>query len=392
MTEWGIAVGLLVALAAAVSYFVLVRPRGYQRWVGTYVRQASKRHLPQPEDDVHVILCVADHYEPKAQKVDKARGQARVDFWVQEYPRQFGRFRDSDGRTPRHSFFFPIEEYEPEYLDALASLCRQGFGEVEVHLHHERDTAANLSANLLAFKETLAGRHGLLSKRQGTKEIGYVFIHGNWALCNSRPDGRCCGVNNELEILRQTGCFADFTFPSAPSPTQPPTINSIYYAQDCPGRPRSADRGVAIGAKPVPEKGLLLIQGPLLFDWKSRKWGLVPRLENGCLQSSQPPSLARLDSWLRARVQVPSRPDWFFVKLHAHGAPEDAHHVLLGEPMIRFHEALAQRAHANPKFHYHYVTAREMYNLAKAAEAGHKGSLANALDFLYVSDLGKPSL
>src|SRR5262249_54105197 len=123
---------------------------------------------------------------------------------------------------------------------------------------------------------------------------------------------------------------------------------------------------------------------------KQRKYGILPRLENACIQASQPPDLARLDAWLRARVQAPGRPDWFFVKLHAHGAPEDAHEVLLGEPMRRFHEALAERAGENPRFHSHYVTAREMYNLAKAAEAGFKGPVSQALDFLIVSHL-RPS-
>jgi hypothetical protein len=356
-----------------------------QRWLGPYLLQARKRRAPEQGADVHVLLCFADHYEPKAEQVSAAAGQARVDHWVREFPRQFARFRDSDGRHPRYSFFFPIEEYEPGYLDALADLCRQGFGEVEIHLHHDGDTADGLRANLLAFKELLATRHGLLSCRRDTGELGYAFIHGNWALCNSRPDGKLCGVNNELDILRETGCYADFTFPSAPNPTQPPTINSIYYASDRPGWPRSGDHGVAAGTAPIPERSLLLIQGPLLLDWRRRKWGLLPRLENGCLQGSQPPSLARLDAWLRARVQVPGRPDWYFVKLHAHGAPENAHEVLLGEPMIRFHEGLAQRARENPKFHYHYVTAREMFNLIKAAEAGFQGQVADMLDFLYVS-------
>ena len=66
----------------------------------------------------------------------------------------------------------------------------------------------------------------------------------------------------------------------------------------------------------------MLIQGPLVLDWRQRRWGLIPRTENGCLQASQPPHIDRLDLWLKARVQVPTRPDWFFVKLHAHGAPE----------------------------------------------------------------------
>jgi len=78
---------------------------------------------------------------------------------------------------------------------------------------------------------------------------------------------------------------------------------------------------------------------------------------------------------------VPARPDWYFVKLHCHGAPEDAHEVLLGRPMAAFHEALARYAADNPWFHYHYVSAREMYNLARAAEAGWSGSVGAALDY-----------
>ena len=99
------------------------------------------------------------------------------------------------------------------------------------------------------------------------------------------------------------------------------------------------------------------------------------------MQGSQPPAIERLDKWLRARIQVPGRPDWFFVKLYAHGAEEESREALLGKPMVRFHEALARRARENPKFHYHYVTARELYNLVKAAEAGWKGTVADALDY-----------
>src|SRR5205807_716124 len=74
-------------------------------------------------------------------------------------------------------------------------------------------------------------------------------------------------------------------------------------------------------------------------------------------------------------------PDWFFVKLHAHGAADENHDILLGEPMVRFHQALAHYAAEHPHFHFHYVSAREMYNLARAAEAGWKGSVAEARDF-----------
>jgi hypothetical protein len=297
---------------------------------------------------------------------------------VTEYPKQFARFVDSDGRSPRHTFFYPVEEYEPEYLDSLAGLCRAGYGDVEIHLHHDNDTAENLRETLFDFKTRLHDRHGLLGRDSLTGEITYGFIHGNWALDNARSDGRWCGVNNELDVLRETGCYADFTLPSAPSETQTRKINSIYWAVDDPRRPKSHDWGTDVGAGPRPEKSLLMIQGPLLLDWTRKKMGIAPRIENACLQGSQPPSPSRLDLWMRARVQVPSRPDWYFVKLHTHGANEANMPVLLGEPMVRFHEHLAERARRDSNFRFHYVTSRELANLAVAAEE-RTASVSDAL-------------
>jgi hypothetical protein len=368
------------AVGAGTLWYALHR-RGMDRWLLSYLRDSGRRRDPRPDEEVHLLFCVADHYEPKQFKTPPHVAQARVERWVRDYPRQFARFHDSDGRTPRHTFFYPEEEYDPDYLDALAGLCRAGFGEVEIHLHHDDDTADNLRQTLLRFKDVLSSRHGLLPRRRDTGELMYGFVHGNWALDNSRPDGKHCGVNNEIDVLIETGCYADFTLPSAPSLAQTRTINRIYYAVDDPQRAKSHDTGVEIGTAAQPANSLLLIQGPLLLDWRRRKFGLLPKMENACLQASQPPSIDRLRLWLRARVQVASRPDWFFVKLHAHGAGEQSHEALLGEPMVRFHQALAQYACEHPNFHYHYVTAREMYNLAKAAEAGWKGSVAEARDF-----------
>jgi hypothetical protein len=359
----------------------VIRRRSMDRWLGTYIFQIGRRRAPRPSEEVHVLLCIADHYEPNWGKPAPEVAARRVDSWVCDYPRLFGAMRDSDGRPPRHTFFFPLEEYEAAHVDGLSELCRQGFGEVEVHLHHDGDKAENLRQRLLEFKELLSTRHGQLARHRRTGELAYGFIHGNWSLDNSRPDGRWCGVNNELDILRETGCYADFTLPSAPDPTQTRKINSIYYAVDDPQRPKSHDWGVDAGSGTAPRDSLLLIQGPLILDWKHRKWGLMPRVENACLQGNQPPTLARLDLWLKARVRVSTRRDWFFVKLHTHGAPEENQRVLLGESMVRFHQALAERAQRDNRFHYHYVTAREMFNLVRAAEAGWQGTVADARDF-----------
>jgi hypothetical protein len=370
------------------------RNQRLDRWLIPYLLQIGRR-LRRPHGPIHLLICITDHFEPKGQgvpeEVARELARSRVETWVRRYPESFGSCRDSDGRTPRHTFFYPIEEYDARVLDSLAGLCRAGYGEVEFHLHHDNDTAENLRERLLEARDRFQNCHGLLARDRKTGQPAFGFIHGNWALDNSGTGGRWCGVNNELDILREVGCYADFTFPSAPDATQPRKINSIYYAIDDPERPRSHDRGIDVGTAKAPAKGVMLIQGPLVLDWNCRRRGVFPRIENGCIQENQLPSIDRLALWLKARVQVPSRPDWFFVKLHTHGAHEASHQVLLGEPMMRFHQDLADRARREVDFHYHYVTAREMYNLVKAAEEGWRGTVADALDYHLVWNAAKPA-
>jgi hypothetical protein len=383
---------VLILIAGVVKVAREVRRRGLDRWLLPYLLRDSKDEARVPGRPVHLLLCVADHFEPKWNDAPREVSRGRVENWIRNYPRLFGDFRDSDGRAPRQTFFFPAEQYEEEDLDDLATLCRSGYGEVEIHLHHHDDTSENLRRSLNEFVETLANRHGLLARDPASGAPRYGFIHGDWALDNSRPDGRHCGVNDEIDILRETGCYADFTLPSYPSTAQIRTINSIYYAVDDPSKPRSHETGTPAGTGTVPENSLLMIQGPLVVTSRVRGRLRVPSIENGCLQGSQPATIERLPAWLKARVQVPTRPDWYFVKLHTHGAPEANQKVLLGDSMVRFHHELRRLADADPDFHYHYLTAREMANLVKAAEDGWQGSVDEARDYRWTWGGGQPSV
>jgi hypothetical protein len=125
-------------------------------------------------------------------------------------------------------------------------------------------------------------------------------------------------------------------------------------------------------------RAVLLVQGPLAISWRRSKRPL--RIEAAGISASDPPSEARLRTWIRQWVHVDGRPEWTFVKVHAHGAPEKNARVLLGEPMARMHEALA-RLRAREGWHVHYVTAREMYNVARAAMDGLRGSPAQYFDY-----------
>jgi hypothetical protein len=340
----------------------------------------------------HVMLCVCDHFEP-FHDTEKAGALARMATWRREWPRLAGEFKDADGQPPKHTFFYPIEQYDSDVLETLAELCSASGSEAEIHLHHDRDTAENLRTTLLRGKDRLAG-HGLLA-RDADGTVRYGFVHGNWALDDSHPHGRYCGVRGELAILRETGCYADFTLPSAPDRTQTRTINSLYYARSTPHR-KSHDTGRRARAdrdqKPPGDDELLIVQGPLGLNWKQRKFGVFPRIENGDLTPANPPTIDRLRLWMDCRIAVESRPNWTFIKLHTHGANERNSAMLLGEPMRAFHRALAEYAAADPSLHIHYVTAREMVNVIHAAEAGHSGEPHQFRDSRYTRTVPVPEL
>jgi len=341
------------------------------------------RHAQRALGTVHVMLAVCDHFEP-FHDAGKPEALSRVETWRREFPALAGEFRDADGIAPRHTFFYPIEQYDADVVQRLAELSAVSGCETEIHLHHEGDTADNLRRTLEQGLERLSG-HGLLS-RDAAGALRYGFVHGNWALDNSHPEGRHCGVRNELRVLRQTGCYADFTLPSAPERTQTRTINSVYYARGT-DRPKSHDRGRRVKADRDPQAihddDLLLVQGPLALNWQSRKFGVLPRIENGDLTAANPPTIERLRLWLDCQVAVEGRPNWVFVKLHTHGARPENTRTLLGEPMRAFHRALAKLAARNSNLCCHYVTAREMVNIVHAAEAGHSGDPGQFRDFRY---------
>lgn len=375
---------LLVAALATVTFWRLrraVEARGLDQWVPAYL--LAKDTAPQvvlDREPVEVFIAVCDHFEPEWGNPTDDVASSRVQRWCQDYPRMFGEFRDVDGRNPRHSFFFPQDQYRPEYIDPLAELCHDGFGEFDIHLHHHDDTPEGLEEKLSIFRDVLFHRHGVLRRDPVTGQIVYGFIHGNWALCNSRRDGKWCGVDHEIPILLKTGCYADFTLPSAPSDTQTRTINSIYYAADVPGYRKSHDQGTLarVGSAP-PAESLLMIQGPLLFDTSRRKFGVLPRVENGDLLGNHPPSLDRLDLWLKAGVMVQGQPNWRFIKLHTHGCKTGNMKMLLGEQMRLFHQELAALHALQPNFRFHYVSAWEMAQLVHRAESGDdQPAFANA--------------
>ncbi|MEI2720460.1 MAG: hypothetical protein V9E87_09970 [Gemmatimonadales bacterium] len=338
-------------------------PREAQRWLPGWwaARRRNAAHRFDAARPVTVRLMFADHYEPYWGKASDAVATSRVDAWLEAWPRIAESHPDDSGRPAQWTFFYPEEEYRADLLEGLAGLTRRGLGDVEVHLHHDGESEQAFLDRMTGFLTTLRGAHGLLHDWQGRP--GFAFIHGNWALDNSRPDGRWCGLNNELTLLRQLGCYADFTMPSAPDPCQTSLVNAIYWAVDDPVRPKSHDTGplVTPGATP-PKDALLCVQGPLTMRPHPR-WRILPSLEVGELAGYARPGADRADCWLDAAPRIGNE---VFVKLFAHGAIEKNARPMLGgdldTTLRQVRAACARRG-----WRLAHATAWEMFNAIEAA-------------------------
>jgi len=363
------------------------------RWLPSYGWQRLTRGAPKGA--VHLIFALADHFEPS---VVPENGQARAPYdeqerrienWSREYPQLAERWRDSEGRPFTHTYFYPAEQYDKSLITRLAEHCQAGWGEIEIHLHHgvgAPDTAENTRRVLCEFRDALAYEHGSLSYEDSQGQPRYAFVHGNFALANSAR-GRACGVDSEMQILAETGCFADMTLPTGLfHPAQIGKINSLYECDLALDQRAPHEKGRDLERGRTPRVFPLIVQGPLLPDFSSTggpRW----RVENGALTGPNPPRLQRLRCWKKAAICVKGRPDWLFIKLHCHSMNPTQRAAVLGDAVRGFLRELVEGAPQRGET-MHFVSAREMINIILAACDGREGDPGQFRDYRFKRQRG----
>jgi hypothetical protein len=310
-------------------------PRHAEIWFAPYCSDRIRRAL-RPRQVRRIWLSIADHWEPFWRGADLATASARVWRWRKQWPQIASQVKDSAGRMPKYTFFYPEEEYRPEFLSALAEMSEEGIAEVEIHIHHDGGGREEFIRRMTTFRDKLANEHGLLHVVDG--RIVFGFIHGNWALNNSRPDGRWCGLDDEIAILRQLGCYADFTMPSGNSSTQTKILNTIYWCRDDIHEPKCYDHGIAATYGGGTPSQLLIIPGPLGLRWRGR---LLPRLETGELAAYDPPTPYRARRWLDL---APRLGEDLFLKLYSHGTQEANSEALLKHDLLNLYRWTTEAA------------------------------------------------
>ncbi|MFZ1083924.1 MAG: hypothetical protein WAN35_03030 [Terracidiphilus sp.] len=333
-------------------------PRHAEIWLAPYLKDRLRRQL-HPTKPKRAWVAITDHYEPLGMGVSLETALARVAQWREKWPRVAEDApRDASGQRPQYSFFYPQEEYRRELLDGIAEIVRLGVGDVEVHLHHHNEQRDAFIQKLTEFCRRLTDDHGLLRRHEGRTVFG--FIHGNWALDNSRPDGKFCGLNGEIALLRDLGCYADFTMPSAPSATQGRIVNQIYWCTNNPDqRPRSFDQGIEAKVGGGRCGDLLMITGPFGIRFGER---LMPRIETGELAGYDLATASRVRRWFDLAPRIGED---LFLKLYTHGAQERNSEPLLNGNLGNLFHWLAEEAE-HRGIEIHWATAWQMVQAANA--------------------------
>ncbi len=339
-------------------------PRHAELWLLPYVKERIRRNSRKPSPK-RVWVAITDHYEPLCLGVSVETALRRVARWRDRWPAIAADGpKDANGQPPQYSFFYPQEDYRRDLLDGITEMVRGGVGDVEVHLHHDYENREGFTEKIREYCKRLTQDHGLLRQKDGRTVFG--FIHGNWALDNSRPDGKWCGLNGEIALLRELGCYADFTMPSIPSPTQGRVVNQIYWCTNNPdNRPRSFDCGLEATAGGGRHGDLLMITGPVAMRFSGR---LVPRIETGEIAGYDMPTPDRVKQWFDV---APVVGDDLFIKLYTHGAVERNLGPLLDEGLANVYRWIAEEAQRRG-IQYHWATAWQMYSAVNAIVSGRE--------------------
>ena len=365
----GQAVLVLTALYASATAYRFWS-RQYYVWMPDYLRSSMAPSEPV-QGPIHLLFFYTDHFEP-------GKDFERTRRWEREYPQLASRHRDSRGRVLQHTWFYPGEQLEEENLASLARLAAGGYGEVELHYHHENDTNESTEAK---FRQAIEAFQKFGFLKSVTGDTHFAFIHGNWGLDNSLGP-EFCGADHELAILKKLGAFADFTFASLWNNAQPSLVNSIFAATDDDG-PKSYDRGVPLRVGQEVKGDLVIFEGPLMVapsaNWRHLFW----EVEDADVHPAIPTTPERADLWVRANIHVPGRPEWVFVKVFGHAASsEEDMNETLGPNFESTMQYLESHYNDGKRYVLHYVTAREAYNVARAAAAGKSGDPTEYFDWM----------
>ena len=331
---------------------------------------------------MHVIFAFVDHWENGYGE----NGKRLANLFYNEYNDMAKKHQDADGISPQHTWFCVY--LEKPSIQVISKCVFNNLGEMEIHIHHGTanddgcDNTPEITQYLNDYINFLQ-KVGACITAELEPKTAFGFIHGMWALDNSRcMDGhrQYCGCNEELNLLISKKCYGDFTFP-AWGTMDPKWKSKICLCMDSP-YPKSYDyyfRELSKFDSPPQNNEFLIFEGPGYISTN--------------IDKNEAPTLARMNSLVNANVHVIGRDDWVFVKVNSHCAqnlddPQGFNNII-GNTADKFYSDIEQVFNDGINYKLHYATSRELYNIAMAAADGKEGDPNNYRDYIIPKPVNK---
>ncbi|MRR55625.1 MAG: hypothetical protein EG822_14150 [Deltaproteobacteria bacterium] len=97
----------------------------------------------------------------------------------------------------------------------------------------------------------------------------------------------------------------------------------------------------------------------------------------------------KIDSWIDSNIHVDGRPEWVFVKVYTHGT--QSRKIIFSSVVDEMFSYL-EKKYGQGDYRLHYVTAREAYNIVRAAEGGEIGDPSEYYNYSIKSPLNKSNI
>jgi hypothetical protein len=279
---------------------------------------------------------------------------------------------DSDGRKFQLTFACPGRDTDSTTLYMLTDYCRRGLGEVEYLIPWDYSSEVSM-------RDELGQGLRFFNSRGWMSTVGSEIRFA--VVGEGRGDERGGDdFRKQASVLSDLGCYADMSFPGARNSLQQSSVNTMFMVSSADYDPYNESDELRAGR--LGKGGLLVVEGPFLIDWTDWRFTLRPYVEDGYLSPETPPDPGRVDSWVRANVHVIGQPNWIFVKLTIGGLSNAASAQSLGHSFDQSLMYLEEVYNDSEMYRLHYVTAREMYNVAMAAQALQNGDAGLFRDYL----------
>ena len=312
MDPWLLAAGG-TALAAAVGGVAVgrsVRRRGLDRWLIPYLLSKGSRRSPRPGESIHLLLCIADHFEPKLGGAATAPGSlhacadgsrstpssspssATPTAGRRGIPSSFRR------RSTSPSIWTRWRSYAAQDSARSRSTCTTTTTPPKIC--GERSTT---SSDMLADRHGLSGarpRHGRGALRlhpwqlgAGQLAAGRPLVRREQRAGHLARDRLLCGHDSAV----------------GPDPTQTRRSTGSTTPRVGPAGAESHDTGIDVGPAPSPGPRADAHPGPALSRLGRAEVGAVAAgRERLPARQSAAAGTHGSRTWLAARVQVPTRP------------------------------------------------------------------------------------